>query len=53
MDAIRDKALIVRATERPNSPVLERFLEGYDRAFVRPNEREETEGFAFVSLLTP
>lgn len=35
----------VTATGDPASPVLERFLEGYDRAFILPDEREELEGF--------
>lgn len=35
----------VRATDDPASPLLDRFFEGYDRAFVLPDEREELEGF--------
>ena len=35
----------VTATGDPKSPVLERFFEGYDRAFILPDEREELEGF--------
>ncbi len=35
----------VTATGDPASPVLERFFEGYDRAFILPDEREELEGF--------
>ena len=35
----------VTASGDPNSPVLERFFEGYDRAFILPDEREELEGF--------
>jgi len=37
--------LIVEATTRSDSPVLERFFLGYDRAFVLPDEREEIAGF--------
>lgn len=40
-----DKNLHVEATALPDSPVLERFFAGYDRAFVLPDEREEIEGF--------
>lgn len=36
---------VVGATARPASPILERFMRGYDRAFVLPDEREEIEGF--------
>lgn len=35
----------VTASGDPASPVLRRFFEGYDRAFVLPDEREELEGF--------
>ena len=35
----------VTASGDPKSPVLERFFEGYDRAFILPDEREELEGF--------
>ncbi|MFC5345275.1 hypothetical protein ACETK8_04235 [Brevundimonas staleyi] len=35
----------VRSTGDPASPLLGRFFEGYDRAFVLPDEREELEGF--------
>jgi len=45
--------LLVQGTERPNSPILARFFEGYDRAFVLPNEREELEGFAACLALNP
>lgn len=37
--------LRVTAADDPLSPVLARFFEGYDRAFVLPDEREELEGF--------
>ena len=35
----------VRASGDPASPILKRFFEGYDRAFVLPDEREELDGF--------
>ncbi len=35
----------VTATSDPESPVLRRFFEGYDRAFILPDEREEFDGF--------
>jgi GNAT superfamily N-acetyltransferase len=35
----------VTASGDPKSPVLERFFEGYDRAFILPDEREELAGF--------
>lgn len=35
----------VTASGDPASPVLERFFEGYDRAFILPDEREELPGF--------
>ena len=35
----------VTASADPASPVLGRFFEGYDRAFVLPDEREELDGF--------
>jgi len=37
--------LRVIASGDPESPLLDRFMQGYDRAFVLPNEREEREGF--------
>lgn len=37
--------LRLSATEDAGSPVLSRFYEGYDRAFVLPNEREDLAGF--------
>jgi len=37
--------LHVEATTRADSPVLQRFFAGYDRAFVLPDEREEIDGF--------
>jgi hypothetical protein len=40
-----DDGLVVEATTRADSPVLERFFAGYDRAFVLPDEREELLGF--------
>lgn len=39
------QGLQVTATDDPASPVLKRFFEGYDRAFVLPDEREELAGF--------
>lgn len=33
------------ATTSPNSPLVDRFFEGYDRAFVLPDEREDIDGF--------
>lgn len=40
-----DDGLIVEATTRADSPVIDRFFVGYDRAFVLPDEREEIAGF--------
>lgn len=37
--------VVVRASSDPASPILPRFFDGYDRAFVLPDEREELEGF--------
>lgn len=48
-----DDGLVVRGTERPDSPVLEEFFAGYDRAFVLPDEREELEGFRACLTLNP
>ena len=50
-NAYREQAFVlpggvrVTASADPNSPVLRRFFEGYDRAFVLPDEREELDGF--------
>lgn len=35
----------VRASGDPASPILKRFFDGYDRAFVLPDEREDFSGF--------
>ena len=40
-----DEGVRVTATSDPHSPVLRRFFEGYDRAFILPDEREEFDGF--------
>jgi GNAT superfamily N-acetyltransferase len=40
-----DDGVRVTATSDPHSPVLRRFFEGYDRAFILPDEREEFDGF--------
>lgn len=45
--------LILRATERPDSPLLEHFFAGYDRAFVLPDEREELAGFRACLAINP
>ena len=37
--------LYVLGTDSPHSLLLERFYEGYDKAFIIPSEREELEGF--------
>jgi hypothetical protein len=37
--------LTVTATLDPQSPIVEQFYRGYERAFVLPNEREELDGF--------
>lgn len=42
----------VRASDDPDSPLLNRFFEGYDRAFVLPDEREEL-GVARLSRSEP
>jgi GNAT superfamily N-acetyltransferase len=36
---------VVRATRSASSSLIERFMAGYDQAFVLPDEREEIEGF--------
>jgi hypothetical protein len=45
--------LILRATERPDSPLLESFFAGYDRAFILPDEREELPGFRACLAINP
>lgn len=45
--------LVASATERPDSPILERFFAGYDKAFVLPDEREELDGFRVCLALNP
>ena len=40
-----DDGSLIEATARPDSPVLERFFAGYDRAFVLPDEKETLQGF--------
>ena len=40
-----DDGVHVSITSDPASPVLRRFFEGYDRAFILPDEREEFDGF--------
>lgn len=42
---VRDDGVRVSVTSEPRSPVLSRFFEGYDRAFILPDEREEFDGF--------
>ncbi|RYD45761.1 MAG: GNAT family N-acetyltransferase, partial [Verrucomicrobiaceae bacterium] len=42
---VLEGGLVANATEHPDSPILLSFFEGYDRAFVLPNEREELDGF--------
>ncbi len=37
--------LVLRATERPDSPLLDHFFAGYERAFVLPDECEGIDGF--------
>ncbi|KWT72008.1 hypothetical protein APY04_0291 [Hyphomicrobium sulfonivorans] len=37
--------LHIHATDSPDSPILETFYAGYDRAFVLANEKEELSGF--------
>ena len=41
----RPDGLAIKASGRTGSQVLLRFFEGYDRAFVLPDEREEIDGF--------
>ena len=48
-----DDQIRVKGTQRPDSAVLDRFFEGYDRAFVLPNEREEIDGFRKCLALNP
>lgn len=52
MQAERDEAMAFaqagvrfRASSAPSGPVLDRFFEGYDQAFVLPNEKEDLAGF--------
>ena len=40
-----DDGVRATATSDPHSQVLRRFFEGYDRAFILPDEREEFDGF--------
>lgn len=40
-----DDGVRVSVTSDPHSPVLRRFFDGYDRAFILPDEREEFDGF--------
>lgn len=42
---LKSKRIKVTSTTDPNSPILRRFFEGYDRAFILPDEREELDGF--------
>ncbi|HEX2732268.1 MAG TPA: hypothetical protein VHM70_11695 [Polyangiaceae bacterium] len=39
------RGLVVRVTLSSRSEIVTRFYEGYDRAFVLPNEKEELSGF--------
>ncbi|GEM_PF-363221 len=48
-----DGGLILRATEQPQSPLLDHFFAGYDRAFVLPDEREEIDGFRACLAINP
>ncbi|WP_066658285.1 MULTISPECIES: GNAT family N-acetyltransferase [unclassified Sphingomonas] len=41
----------VSVTSHPASPVLRRFFDGYDRAFILPDEREEFDGFVLCLAL--
>ena len=50
---VLDGGLELRATERPDSPLLEHFFAGYDRAFVLPDEREELDGFRACLAINP
>ena len=43
----------VRATLDPLSPLLESFFEGYDRAFILPDEKEDLAGFQACLALNP
>lgn len=52
-DLTINSELMVKATERPDSPVLDRFFAGYDQAFVLPDEREELDGFRACLALNP
>ncbi|MCW1432091.1 hypothetical protein [Novosphingobium sp. JCM 18896] len=45
--------LTLRATERPDSQLLDHFFAGYDRAFVLPDERETVEGFRACLAINP
>lgn len=51
--ATLDGGMLCQATERPDSPLLDHFFTGYNRAFVLPDEREEIEGFRACLALNP
>lgn len=42
---IADTGLDIALTDTGDGQVFERFFEGYDRAFVLPNEKEDADGF--------
>src|SRR5437879_10340344 len=39
------RGLFIQASAAPNGRVLDNFFDGYDSAFVLPNEKEERSGF--------
>lgn len=43
--SVMPEGLVLEATTDPDSPVLERFYQAYDRAFVLPHEKEDLAGF--------
>lgn len=49
----RPEGETVRVTLDPDSPLLASFFEGYDRAFILPDEKEDLEGFKACLGLNP
>ncbi|WP_169542468.1 GNAT family N-acetyltransferase [Sphingomonas baiyangensis] len=40
-----ERDIAIHVADRPDAPLLDRFMAGYDRNFVLPDEREERDGF--------
>lgn len=43
---MKSHGLTLATTDSGEGPVFEQFFEGYDRAFVLPDEKEDREGLA-------